>query len=39
VARLQVVRVSRRTAAMRVVAMEQPALVPGLPVRLVGKMP
>jgi hypothetical protein len=39
VARLQVVRVSRRTAAVRVVAMEQPSLVPGLPVRLVGKMP
>ena len=39
IARLQVVRVSRRTAAMRVVGMEHPALQPGLPVRLVGKMP
>jgi hypothetical protein len=39
IARLQVVRVSRRTSAVRVVQMEQPALEPGLPVRLVGKMP
>jgi LysM repeat protein len=39
IARLRVVRVSRRTAAVRVVAMQQPALEPGLPVRLVGKMP
>lgn len=39
VARLQVVRVTRRTAALRVVEMSQPALSAGLPVRLVGKMP
>lgn len=39
VARLQVVRVSRRTAAVRVVGMQQPALEPGLSVRLVEKMP
>lgn len=39
IARLQVVRASRRTAALRVVEMEQPALTAGLPVRLVGKMP
>lgn len=39
VARLRVVRVSARTAAVRVVDLEQPALEPGLPVRLVGKMP
>jgi hypothetical protein len=39
VARLRVVRVSRSTSAVRVVAMQQPALEAGLPVRLVGKMP
>ncbi|MBW3630821.1 MAG: LysM peptidoglycan-binding domain-containing protein [Gemmatimonadetes bacterium] len=39
IARLQVVRVSRLTAAVRVVEMEHPALVPGLPVRLVARMP
>ena len=39
IARLQVVRVNRRTAAMRVVGMEHPALQAGLPVRLVAKMP
>lgn len=39
IARLQVVRVTSRTSALRVVAMEQPALEPGLPVRLVGRMP
>jgi len=39
IARLQVVRVNRRTAAMRVVGMDHPALVAGLPVRLVAKMP
>jgi hypothetical protein len=39
IARLQVVRVSRRTAAVRVVTIEQPALEPGLPVRRVRKMP
>ena len=39
IARLRVVRVSRRTAAVRVVEIDQPALTAGLPVRLVGKMP
>src|SRR5690606_29067981 len=39
VARLQVVRAARTTSAVRVVTLEQPALEPGLPVRLVGKMP
>jgi hypothetical protein len=39
VARLQVVRVSGRTSAARVVHLEQPALEVGQVVRLVGKMP
>lgn len=39
VARLQVIRVGRRTAAVRVIELEQPALQAGLPVRLVSKMP
>jgi hypothetical protein len=39
VARLQVVRAERLTSAVRVIALEHPALVPGLPVRLVAKMP
>lgn len=39
VARLQVVRVTERTAAARVVEMEYPALEPGLAVRLTAKMP
>jgi hypothetical protein len=39
VGRVQVVRVGERTSAVRVVSLEQPALEPGLPVRLVGKMP
>ena len=39
VGRVQVVRVSRRTAAVRVVALEQPALEPGIPVRLIARMP
>jgi hypothetical protein len=39
VARVQVVRASARTSAVRVVSLEQPALERGLPVRLVGKMP
>jgi hypothetical protein len=39
VARLQVVRVAGRTAAARVIAMEFPALEPGLPARRVARMP
>lgn len=39
VARLQVVRVSDRTSAARVVHVQQPALEAGQVVRLVGKMP
>lgn len=39
VARLQVVRAGRLTSAARVVALEHPALEPGLPIRLVAKMP
>jgi hypothetical protein len=39
VARVQVVRVTRLTSAVRVTELEHPALEPGLPVRLVGKMP
>ena len=39
VARLQVVRVSGRTSAARVVQLQQPALEAGQVVRLVGKMP
>lgn len=39
VARLQVVRVSGRTSAARVVHLQQPALEAGQVVRLVGKMP
>lgn len=39
VARLQVVRVSPRTSAARVVQLRQPALETGQVVRLVGKMP
>jgi hypothetical protein len=39
VARLQVVRVGEQTSAARVVAMEYPALEPGLPVRRVARMP
>ena len=39
VARLQVVRVSGRTSAARVVHLQQPALDAGQVVRLVGKMP
>jgi hypothetical protein len=39
VARLRVVRATDRTAAARVVGLEQPALEPGLLVRLVAKMP
>ncbi|MEX0912749.1 MAG: hypothetical protein WD031_04900, partial [Gemmatimonadota bacterium] len=38
VARLQVVRVSNLTSAVRVLSLEQPALVEGLPVRLVARM-
>lgn len=39
VGRLQVVRVSGRTSAARVVHLQQPALEAGQVVRLVGKMP
>lgn len=39
VARLRVVRTTDRTAAARVIGLEQPALEPGLRVRLVAKMP
>jgi hypothetical protein len=39
VARLRVVRAEGRTAAARVIGLEQPALEPGLLVRLVAKMP
>lgn len=39
VAKLQVVRVSARTSAARVVHLQQPALETGQLVRLVGKMP
>jgi hypothetical protein len=39
VARLQVVRVAERTSAVRVISMRQPALAPGLAVRLVARMP
>jgi len=39
VARLQVVRVSEGTSAARVVSMKHPALVAGLPVRRVARMP
>ena len=39
IARLQVVRVSGRTSAARVIHLEQPALAAGQVVRLVGKMP
>jgi hypothetical protein len=39
VAQLQVVRVLDRTSAVRVVSLEHPRLVAGMPVRLVAKMP
>ncbi|MEX2582155.1 MAG: LysM peptidoglycan-binding domain-containing protein [Gemmatimonadota bacterium] len=39
VARLQVIRVARLTSAVRVTALEQPALEEGIPVRLVARMP
>jgi hypothetical protein len=39
VARLQVVRVTEVTSAVRVVSLEYPALQEGLPVRLVARMP
>ncbi|HEX5520741.1 MAG TPA: LysM peptidoglycan-binding domain-containing protein [Longimicrobiaceae bacterium] len=39
VARLQVVRVAGRTASARILAMEHPALEPGVPVRRVSRMP
>jgi hypothetical protein len=39
VARVQVVRATRLTSAVRVVSLRHPALVPGLPVRLVARMP
>lgn len=39
VARLRVIRAEARTSAVRVVELEHPALEPGLPVRLSGKMP
>lgn len=39
VARLQVVRVAERTSAVQVVSVEYPAIEPGLPVRVIAKMP
>jgi len=39
VGRLQVVRVTDGTASARITALEQPALEPGMPVRLVAEMP
>lgn len=39
VARLRVVRTEGGTSAARVIHLDQPALQPGLPIRLVGKMP
>lgn len=39
VARLRVVRATERTAAARVIGLDQPALEPGLRIRLVAKMP
>lgn len=39
VATLQVVRAGARTSAVRIVAMQQPALREGLPIRLVARMP
>lgn len=39
VARVQVVRSEALTSAVRVISMEHPAIEPGLPVRLVAKMP
>ena len=39
VARLQVIRAGRETSAVRVVALDQPALEAGLPVRIVARMP
>lgn len=39
VARMQVVRVTDRTATARITGLEQPALEAGLPVRLVSEMP
>lgn len=39
VARLQVIRAGRETSAVRVVALEHPALEAGLPVRVVARMP
>ncbi len=39
VARMQVVRVTDRTATARITGLEQPAMEAGLPVRLVSEMP
>jgi hypothetical protein len=39
VARLQVVRVTELTSAVRVASLEHPALAEGLPVRLTARMP
>lgn len=39
VARLVVVRVAERTSAVQVLSVEYPAIEPGLPVRVVAKMP
>lgn len=39
VARLQVIRTDRGTSTVRVLSLQQPALEPGLPVRLVARMP
>jgi hypothetical protein len=38
VARLRVVRTTERTSAARVIGLQQPALEPGLPVRLVARL-
>lgn len=39
IARLRVIRTEGGTSAVRVIHLDQPALEPGLPIRLVGKMP
>ena len=39
VGRMQVVKVTERTATVRITSLEQPAIRPGLPVRRVARMP
>ena len=39
VGRMQVVKVTERTATVRVTSLEQPAIRPGLPVRRIARMP